>query len=57
MFVKAIENVSRFVRPICFVERLNNDELVSGTSTIFFVNFQILATQIIIFTAKPLNLQ
>jgi len=38
MFVKAIENVSRFVRPICFVERLNNDELVSGTASIFFVN-------------------
>lgn len=38
MFVKAIENVSRFVRPVCFVERLNNDELVSGTATIFFVN-------------------
>lgn len=38
MFVKAIENVSRFVRPICFVERLNNDELSSGTATIFFVN-------------------
>ena len=38
MFVKAIENISRFVRPICFVERLSNDELVSGTATIFFVN-------------------
>ena len=38
MFVKAIEKVSRFVRPICFVERLNNDELISGTATIFFVN-------------------
>jgi hypothetical protein len=38
MFVHAIENVSRFVRPICFVERLNNDELISGTSSIFFVN-------------------
>lgn len=38
MFVKSIENVSRFVRPVCFVERLNNDELVSGTATIFFVN-------------------
>ncbi len=38
MFVKAIENVSRFVRPICFVQRLNNDELFSSTATIFFVN-------------------
>ena len=38
MFVKAIENISRFVRPICLVERLNNDELISKTSTIFFVN-------------------
>ena len=38
MFVKSIENISRFVRPVCFVERLNNDELVSGTATIFFVN-------------------
>lgn len=38
MFVKAIENISRFVRPICFVERLNNDELISGTASIFFVN-------------------
>lgn len=38
MFVNAIENVSRFVRPICFVERLNIDELISKTATIFFVN-------------------
>jgi len=38
MFVKAIENISRFTRPICFVERLNNDELLPGTATIFFVN-------------------
>jgi hypothetical protein len=38
MFVKAIDNISRYVRPICFVERLNNDELISGTATIFFVN-------------------
>lgn len=38
MFVKAIENVSRFVKPICFVQRLNNDELVSGTASIFFIN-------------------
>ena len=38
MFVKAIENVSRFTRPICFVERLNNDELIPGSATIFFVN-------------------
>ena len=38
MFVKAIENVSRFVRPICFVQRLNNDDLISSTATIFFVN-------------------
>ena len=38
MFVKAIEKVSRYVRPICFVRRLNNDELASGSATIFFVN-------------------
>ena len=38
MFVKAIENISRFTRSICFVERLNNDELIPGTATIFFVN-------------------
>lgn len=38
MFVKSIENISRFVRPICFVERLNNDELISKTATLFFVN-------------------
>lgn len=38
MFVKAIENVSRYTRPICFVERLNNDELMPGTATLFFVN-------------------
>ena len=38
MFVKAIENVSRFVRSISFVKRLNNDELTSGSATLFFVN-------------------
>ena len=38
MFVKAIENISRFTRPICFIERLNNDDLIPGTATIFFVN-------------------
>jgi hypothetical protein len=38
MFVNAIEKVSRFVRPVCFVKRNNNNDLSSGTSTIFFVN-------------------
>ncbi len=38
MFVKAIQNISRYTRPICFVERLNNDDLINGTATFFFIN-------------------
>lgn len=38
MYVESIKKISRFTRPICYVKRLNNDELLKGCATMFFVN-------------------
>lgn len=38
MFSKAIEEISKFTRPILFVERLNSDKLIPGSATLFFIN-------------------
>lgn len=40
MFSKAVEEISKFTRPILFVERLNSDKLISGSATLFFINEQ-----------------
>ena len=38
MFSNAINEISKFTRPILFVERLNSDKLVPGSATLFFIN-------------------
>ena len=38
MFSNAIGEVSKFTRPILFVSRLNSDQLIPGSATLFFIN-------------------
>ena len=38
MFSDAIKTISKFTRPILFVERLNSDKLIPGSATLFFIN-------------------
>ena len=38
MFSKAIKEITKFTRPILFVERLNSDKLIPGSATLFFIN-------------------
>lgn len=38
MFSNAINEISNFTRPILFVERLNSDQLIPGSATLFFIN-------------------
>lgn len=38
MFTNAIKQITEFTRPILFVQRLNSDKLIPGSSTLFFIN-------------------
>jgi S1-C subfamily serine protease len=38
MFTNAIKEITKFTRPILFVQRLNSDKLIPGSATLFFIN-------------------